>query len=203
MKSLLTTILTLLFTVGGVYAQTNSYVLMEKSTMTIEGTSTIHDWEADVEKIQASIKMDTTALKTEPKASPVTSFSLTVPVKSIESGKGGMNRKIYGALKDDKHPNITFELTSTELIQSNAQATNGSGANFQLMATGKLTIAGTTNEVSFPVDAYIQDGDTYKFTGNYELNMKDYEVDPPSAVFGTIKSGEVVTIFFDLYFSKE
>jgi len=205
MKSLLTTILLtlLLFTAGNTYAQSDSYVLLEKSTMTIEGTSTIHDWEADVQEMQATIDMNISALEADTMQSPVNSLTLSVPVKSIESGKGGMNRKIYGALKDEEHPNITFELTGTELIQSNAQATNGSETSFQLMANGNLTIAGSTREVSFPVDAYIQDGDTYQFTGSYELNMKDYDVDPPSAVFGTIKSGEVVTILFDTYFSKE
>jgi len=171
--------------------------------MTIEGTSTIHDWEADVQEMQVTIDMNTSALEADTMQSPVNSLTLSVPVKSIESGKGGMNRKIYGALKDEEHPNITFELTGTELIQSNAQATNGNETSFQLMANGNLTIAGSTKEVSFPVDAYIQDGDTYQFTGSYELNMKDYDVDPPSAVFGTIKSGEVVTILFDTYFSKE
>ncbi len=170
--------------------------------MIIEGTSTIHDWECDVEDIQADVTFDESVMEADAKQNPVTNLSLTIPVNSIESGKGGMNKKIYGALKDDKHPNITFELKNAEIEQSSTQATNGQEPSFQLMATGMLTIAGTTNEVSFPVKTYVQDGNTYKFTGNYELNMKDYKVDPPSAVFGTIKSGEKVTISFEVYFSK-
>jgi hypothetical protein len=40
--------------------------------------------------------------------------------------------------------------------------------------------------------------DNYRFEGTYGINMKDYGVDPPSAVFGTIKSGEEVTIKFNI-----
>ncbi|MDZ7682883.1 MAG: YceI family protein [Fodinibius sp.] len=175
MKSLLTTILSVLFFVSGALAQTTDYVLTDKSTMTIAGTSTIHDWEADVEKMEASIGLNASALQAETKENPVTSFTLSVPVESIESGKGGMNKKIYKALKEEDHPQIRFELTGAELT-SNAQATNGNEGDFQLMATGKITIAGVTNEVSFPVTAFTPNSNTYQFTGSYEINMKDYNV---------------------------
>lgn len=193
MKSLLTTIFFLLFAAtGSVMAQTNNYMLTDNSKMMIEGTSTIHDWECDVEEINLDIAMDTTALSSDSTGSLVKSLSLSVPVEKIESGKGGMNKKIYGALKKDKHPNITFNLTNTEL-------TNVTDSSLKLNVTGKLNIAGVEKEVSFPVEGTMQQDGSYEFTGEYELNMKDYEVDPPSAVFGTIKSGEMVTITFDFF----
>ena len=196
MKSLLTTIFFLLFAAtGSVLAQTNNYMLTDDSKMMIEGTSTIHDWECDVQEINLDITMDTTALSGDTTSSPVKSLSLSVPVEKIESGKGGMNKKIYGALKKDKHPNIMFNLTNTEL-------TNVTDSNMQLNVTGMLNIAGVEKEVSFPVEGTMQEDGSYKFTGEYELNMKDYEVDPPSAVFGTIKSGEMVTITFDFIVAK-
>lgn len=200
MKYLLSTLLFLLASVGSLQAQSSNYTLMDQSTMTIEGTSTIHDWECDVQEMQADINLDSSSFEGA-KSNPVSSLSLTIPVESIESGKGGMNRKMYGALDEKKHPNIIFELTGTEFI-TQPQATNGNDANYQLTATGMLTIAGTTNEVSFPVETTIQDDGSYKFMGSYEINMKDYNVDPPSAMLGTIKSGEMVTVSFEVYFKK-
>lgn len=197
MKSLLTTAFLVLFTAsGGLMAQSDTYELLDKSTMQIEGTSTIHDWTADVQEFNTSITINSNALESEKVSSPVESFSLTVPVKKIESGKGGMNSKIYGALKEKKHPNITFTLSAAEI--------SGTGnATVQLNVKGALTIAGTTRNISLPVESTLLEGGTYKFSGSYELNMKDYNVDPPSAVFGTIKSGEKVTISFELYFAKK
>ena len=195
MKSLFTTLLILLtVALGTAVAQTNSVKLLDKSTMQIDGTSTIHDWTADVEKMTVDLGFDASALTADSISNPVSSLSLTVPVESIESGKGGMNRKIYGALKEDDHPNITYKLSSSELAEA------GSDSLFQLSTTGTLNIAGVSKEVSFPVEGSMQEDGSYKFTGSYEINMKDYKVDPPSAVFGTIKSGEMVTISFEMFF---
>lgn len=197
MKSLLTTLfLVLIASTGNLMAQSESYEMLDKSTMQITGTSTIHDWTADVEELNASLTFNSKALEAEKGSTPVQSFSLAVPVKKIESGKGGMNSKIYDALKAKKHPNITFELSSAEVSSTG-------GAAVQLDVKGALTIAGTTRNISLPVESVRLEDGTYKFSGKYELNMKDYNVDPPSAVFGTIKSGEKVTISFELFFAKK
>jgi polyisoprenoid-binding protein YceI len=196
MKSLITTIFIFLFVISSnMQAQQYNYILLDKSSMQIEGTSTIHDWTCDVQEINADISFAVS----EANISPVESLSLTVPVKKIESGKGGMNKKIYEALKEKKHSNISFKLSTSEVATS---GTNGNGSSFRLMANGMLSIAGVTREISFPVDGSVQDNDTYKFAGNYEINMKDYNVDPPTAVFGTIKSGELVTVSFELFIAK-
>lgn len=170
----------------------SGYTLDESSSMVIEGTSTIHDWEATVEEMDVNITLAPEQLGKDAMVSPVESFSLTVPVESIESGKGSMNRKIYGALKEDDHPQITFKMTSSELTG------NGTPDAFTLNVTGDLTIAGTTKEVTFPVNATRVNENSFRFEGTYGLNMEDYEVDPPSAMFGTIKSGEEVDIIFNI-----
>ncbi|SMO46736.1 YceI family protein [Fodinibius sediminis] len=199
MKSLLASIFLFLFTFSGnVLAQSTGYSLLEKSTMQVDGTSTIHDWTADAEEIDiTNFNFDAAALSSDAENSPVTSLSLRVPVEKLESGKGRMNGKMYDALKKDDHPNITFELSSAELNGSS------SGSTFTLNTSGTLTIAGVSKEINFPVEGSVVEDGTYKFTGSYELNMEDYDVDPPSAMFGTIKSGEMVTISFELFFSQQ
>lgn len=198
MKSLLTTMLTILFAISGIQAQSSGYILSGKSTMTIAGTSTIHDWESDVQEINSDINFDLAALEGDTKENPVKHLELTIPVEKIESGKGGMNRKMHDALKKDENPNIIFKLTSAEL--TNYDSTK---STLQLKTTGMLNIAGVTREISLPVNGTIQGDGSYKFTGSREINMKDYNIDPPSAVFGTIKSGEMVTVSFEFYVSKE
>lgn len=197
MKSYLTTILIILYVaVGTVMAQQNSYILLDKSIMQIKGTSTIHDWSCDVQELI----MDVSFAFSETPESPVQALSLTVPVKKIESGKGGMNKKIYEALKEKNHPNITFKLTTSKLATT---GTNGNDSGWQMVVNGILNIAGTSREVSIPVVGSVFEDGTYKFAGSYEINMKDYGVDPPSAMFGTIKSGELVIVSFELFFAKK
>lgn len=192
-------LIALLFVPQSGWAQTTDYALDKaNSSIIITGTSTIHDWEADVEEMQADISLDPAMLEQDSLENPVTSFSLTVPVESIESGKGGMNRKIYGALKEKDHPNILFNFTSATMADTDQ---NQNGDSFTLNVTGNLNIAGSLKEVTFPVKGTRVGENSYRFEGSYGLNMKDYNVDPPSAVFGTIKSGEEVDIKFNVLFT--
>jgi hypothetical protein len=41
-----------------------------------------------------------------------------------------------------------------------------------------------------------------KFSGSYTLKMTDFKMSPPTAMMGTIKVGNEVTIKFDLTLSK-
>lgn len=191
-----TLIVVLLVSTTG-WAQSTNYTLDQaNSSIVITGTSTIHDWEADVEEMSTDISLAPEVMMQDSMANPVNSFSLTIPVESIESGKGGMNRKIYGALKDDKHPNIMFNFSSATLAD-----TVQTPESFTLNVTGNLNIAGKVKEVTFPVKGTKVGENSYRFEGSYGLNMKDYDVDPPSAVFGTIKSGEEVDIKFNVLYT--
>jgi len=57
-------------------------------------------------------------------------------------------------------------------------------------------------EVTFPVTATKVNENSFRFEGSYSLNMKEYDVDPPSAMLGTIRTGEEVEIVFDLLVNK-
>ena len=73
-----------------VSAQSSSYSLDESSTMVIKGTSSIHDWEATVEQMNINMQLAPGQLEQEAMNNPVESFSITVPVESIESGGKGV-----------------------------------------------------------------------------------------------------------------
>lgn len=174
-------------------AQSVNYNVDESSTMKVIGTSSVHDWEAEVEEMDLSVALTPELLASDNTESPVTSLSLNVPVTSIESGKGGMNRRINDALKHKDHPEIMFNLISSEIAEGEQ-----SGESFTLNLRGNLNIAGFTREVTFPVTGTKVDDNSYRFEGSFGLNMTDYEVDPPSAMFGAIKSGEEVEIVFNI-----
>lgn len=174
-------------------AQSVNYNVDESSTMKVIGTSSVHDWEAEVEEMDLSVALNPELLASDSTESPVTSLSLNVPVTSIESGKGGMNRRINDALKHKDHPEIMFNLISSEIAEGEQN-----GDSFTLNLRGNLNIAGFTREVAFPVTGTKVDDNSYRFEGSFGLNMTDYEVEPPSAMFGAIKSGEEVEVVFNI-----
>jgi polyisoprenoid-binding protein YceI len=170
---------------------TSDYVVDENSSMIIAGTSTLHDWEADVEEFSLESDIDPELMK-EGEAG-VSSLRFTAKVESIESGKGKMNSKIYDALKEEEYPEITFELTEATLVDSLKD-----NDRINLDITGTLNVAGVENTISFPVEGMQIAADAYRFDGTYSLEMEDYDVDRPSAMLGTIKAGGTVDISFSL-----
>ena len=141
-----------------------------KTEILVEGTSNIHDWEMTSEKAVGTV---------ESNSSTISKISVEIPVKSLESGKGGMDKNAYKALNEDDYPTIKF--TSSEVSASKI--------------TGKLTINGKTKTVSIPVSTKkVSQG--VEISGKHTINMTNFGVEPPTALMGTIKTGEEVTVNF-------
>jgi len=174
-------------------AQAKYAIDTQGSEMTITGTSTVHDWTSKVNTINANVLFKSDQTSSLSKGSLLNSLSLSIPVKSIESPRGStMDKKTYDALKSDKHPNITFDLVVNDVTQV-------SGNSFKIKATGKLNIAGKSKDVNMTLDG-TKEGSAYSFKGSHTLNMKEYDMEPPTAMFGAIVVGEEVTIDFNIKF---
>lgn len=166
------------------------YYLKEKS-LSISGTSTLHEWESDATQLEWT----GTILVEDSKIIEVKNVQVKIPVTSIKSTKGRiMDNKTYEAFDSDKNPYITYKLTKLEV--------SGSGSEFTLSSTGNLTMAGTTRSVDIPVSAKILSTGDIQLTGSRKLNMRDFKMEPPTAIMGTIVVGEVVTVNFNLIVSS-
>ncbi|WP_020526830.1 YceI family protein [Flexithrix dorotheae] len=166
--------------------QAQLYKVDESTDVKINGGSTMHDWESDVEEVTGSANITTEGNIIK----EISSLSIQFVVKSIESGKGKMNSLTYEALKEKSNPKITFNLTKVNSI-------NGSNLDVQ----GDLTIAGKTNSVNLKGKASVS-GTTITITGEQGIDMTQYGVDPPTAMLGTIKVDPNVTIKYSLVLKK-
>jgi hypothetical protein len=178
--------------------QTREFGVTEDTKMTISGTSTIHDWTSDVTEVSGSMLLEGKMLDrgTLKKGDRVEKVDIIVPVKSIVSPRGAtMDKKTYEALKSEQHPNIHFALSDNKI-------NNVAGDTFTVTAKGDLTIAGITNSITMDVEGRNNGNGTFWFKGSKELNMKDYGMDPPTAMFGQIVTGEKVTIDFEVTFAQ-
>ena len=142
-----------------------------KTEILVEGTSNIHDWEMTSEKAVGTVQSSD---------GTISEISIEIPVKSLESGKGGMDKNAYKALNEDDYPTIKF--SSTEVSSSKIK--------------GHLIINGKSKTVSIPVSTK-KSGQNIEISGKYKINMTHYGVEPPTALMGTIKTGEEVTINFN------
>ena len=194
---LLTLALAFVYVVGT--AQTIKLnVSNEDTKMTVSGTSTLHDWTSDVTTVTGFVELGDKQLKKGKvkKGDAIDAVNIVVPVKSIISPRGStMDKKTYNALKHEEHPEIKFNLKDCKIERVESDI-------FSVNAEGSLNIAGVTKKVAFPVEGKFLADDKMSFTGAYKLNMVEYDMEPPSAMFGQIETGEEVEIKFELIVVK-
>ncbi len=160
------------------------------SNLTIFGTSNIHDWDMKAEKLSgvAVFKME------DGKLSGVDKLNFSVEVESLKSGKSGMDKNTYNALNSKSHKSISYTLSKVNKVTETGNNT------FIIETTGNLKIAGETKMIPIKFTA-ITSENKVTLSGKVDLNMTHYKIDPPKALMGTIKTGEEVTIDFEVIYN--
>lgn len=168
------------------YGQT-TYALQPESNLWIDGTSNKSDWTVEAQEMTLDLAVDA--------ADPFSVSSLTLDVASarIKSDKGAiMDRNMAKALKVTQHPSIVFSLTGASYEEG------GTSRLFLLNVTGDLTLLGSTQPIEFAATGEALSDGAFRFMGSYTLNMTDYDMTPPTAMFGALRVGKEVTIRFDV-----
>lgn len=156
--------------------------------LVVSGTSTLHDWDMKAAKGDCEAVFTINA-SGHPTA--LTSLNFVTPAESLKSEHSGMDKNAYKALKTTQNPNITYTLTSATI------APDGT-----IKCMGKLTIAGTTNNADL-VAAYKLNADkSITVTGSKKISMKDFKMEPPTFMMGTIKTGNDIVLKFNLTLKK-
>lgn len=159
------------------------------SKITVLGTSTIHDWEVEAMELEGNAHInEKTGMPLD-----IRRLRLEVAVEGLESGKDAMNKKMYEALKHKDFPTIIYDLESVETIKKN------SDGSFELHTIGSLTIAGESKKILMQVLA-AGSTSTLNFQGETTIDIASFSMSPPTAVFGSIKTGKDVTIKFNVNF---
>jgi polyisoprenoid-binding protein YceI len=157
-----------------------------KAKVLLTGTSTLHDWEMKAEAFTCNSLFQ---LENN-KVSQVKSLTLTIPVKSLKSGKGAMDKNAYSALKADEHKQITYVITSSKVVGN------------KIICEGNLTIAGVTKPMEVESICTVNADNTIVCKTSKTFKMTEFNVEPPSFMFGSVNTGDEITMAFDLTFKK-
>lgn len=197
-KRIISLLTTLMLITGVSVAQDITYHAEESPEIIIDGDSNIHDWEAFVTQMDATLVLQNVEEVTAENLTPETfkSLSITIPVEDgIDAESGGLRKNIHKNMEADDYPNVTFELVSVKDITPQ----NGS---LLITADGVVTAHDTDHNVELQVTATINDDGSISFSGEQDLLMTDFDIDPPTAVFGTIRAKDEIVIKFDVSFSR-
>lgn len=121
----------------------------------------------------------------------MTAAEITVQVADIASDNGQRNSQFNGRIMDTaEYPTATFVLTKPVAF-STLPTTQ---AAVTVSATGKLTLHGTSKEVTFPISVQ-RTSAGLAATGSIDIAYQDYGIDNPS-VGGFVSVGDSGTIEF-------
>jgi polyisoprenoid-binding protein YceI len=161
------------------------FTTAETAVITVSGTSTLHDWKMSGETVRGTI----TTAETIGNGPIPAEVQIAIPVRSIKSEHSRMDKLMQEALKAKAHPEITYQLTAASIEKAASDS-------FLVRTQGQLTIAGTTRPIEMMVTGTRSQQDVYILAGEVPIRMSDYGVTPPTAMLGTVKTGNDVKVSF-------
>jgi polyisoprenoid-binding protein YceI len=161
------------------------------SRLWVDGTSTVRSFSCEASSFNAEIQATEGAVSAVlGGVKAVQTVDVTVPVRALDCKNGKMNQHMLKALKADAHPEISFRLTSYDLVQA--------GEAVRATLTGTLTMGGVEKPITFDADVIAGDSGVVEVGGSVDVNMKDFGLKPPSLMLGTMKVRELVNVRFEL-----
>jgi polyisoprenoid-binding protein YceI len=153
----------------------------------ISGTSNIHDWTATVIDLSGSAQISSDV---------ISDVTITVIATNLKSSKGSiMDGKMQDALKTDDYPNIYYQSVTNKIVSEK----NGIKT---IATTGKLTISGVTKTITVTsISKTLQNGNV-EISGKFDVLMTDFNIEPPTALFGTLTTADKVTITYKIVLEK-
>ena len=166
-----------------------------ESSITVKGSSTLHDWDAVSTSIQLRAQVPQGWFRSDRawSAEELKGIEANVPVESLESGRNKMNRDLRKALRSEQHPEISFRSLGADQISFNEDS-----SRFEFRINGSLSIAGEQRDIPFTCTMDSREDQRIHTLCETEINMTDFGVQPPTAFFGVLKTDERVTVTVDL-----
>ena len=154
----------------------------------ISGTSNLHDWTADVPRLTTSAEI----LINDGRIEAINRLVIEIDATTITGSEGNiMTRKIAETLKSDRNPRIVFRMTRIDNISQ-------TGREFSVRAGGTLAMGGTIRPLELVVRGRVLPNGDVQFTGVKDMKMTTWQLEPPRAMLGALRTGDDVTVEFSV-----
>lgn len=172
-----------------------TYSILPSSTLSLSGTTNVNNFQCHCTKSWGSYPV---SFKTN-KAGTCWYFNevgLSIPVKSLDCRHKQISKDLEKALEAEKHPYIHFRVL--EALRKEECAVLPIGECLTTIIDLEIEIAGVNRHIELEVDCYFIDENKYHFSAYHEINMKDFKIEPPTALFGMIQVNPEILIDIDL-----
>jgi len=162
------------------------------SEITIQGTSTLHEFHCKTDKIMAYVDVDPSYTKDLTKiAKPLVSVKVNIVAKTLSCGGGTIDNNMYKTLKADQFQMIKYTMSGYDLLDATQ-------SSFTADTKGTLQIAGQDKAVDIKINAARLAEGKATAEGEQTIKLTDFGIEPPSFMFGRLKVGNEVKVKFNL-----
>jgi len=168
-----------------------SFTQSSGSSVQISGTSTLHAWDMKSQQVVSKAVFE---MNSQDQLVELTSLSFSLDAKSLKSDNRRLDNNAYDALETDKYEKITFQAATATVSPG--------GTGQKVKVTGKLQIAGVTKDKTIEATCTLQSDKSIRCTGETKLKMSEFGVKPPSFMLGAMKTGDEITISYDIIYKK-
>ncbi|MGM0934334.1 MAG: YceI family protein [Bacteroidota bacterium] len=165
--------------------ETREIEILPESSLSITGNTNISQFECDFNTLCFEQQSITVHYSSEDDILDFKNSVLPLKNKNFDCGNRRINKDFRELLKTEKYPEIILKI---QKIEMNGQQNGHVTLNFE--------IAGKNKNYRFPVK--VTGDDQLCFEGNLALNIKDFDLEAPSKMFGLIVIEEEISINFKL-----
>lgn len=152
-----------------------------KPVLKVSGTSTLHDWDMISNQVKGSAKISIEGGKVQ----SIQSAHFSMDAESIKSGRRQMDTNAYRAMSTNKHKQVVFRMSEARQQGD------------KWLISGTFNLAGSSKPVTFESDIKVSEANlTLLSTTSFKLT--DFGIEPPTAVLGTIKTGDEVSLTIEM-----
>ncbi|OEY73299.1 YceI family protein [Salegentibacter salarius] len=165
--------------------ETREITILPNSNLSISGTTNINDFECDFNTLR--FKDENFTVHYSEKANIMLFKNSVLPLKNVnfDCGNRKINKDFHDLLKTEEHSKILLKLKEIDMSREG-----------NALVTLTFNIAGINKDYQFPVE--ITRDKQLCFDGKLQLNIKDFNLEAPSKIFGLIVLDEEIEINFNL-----
>lgn len=192
MKEKLKILLFIVFAGLTLFAEAQTFVTSPSGNkVEVKGTSSLHDWKMDLDKVNSGFQL----VKEGSSVKSINNVTFSCKAKDLKSESSLMDKKAWDALKANDQPELKFTSGSiTDLVTT--------GDKFSGKAKGQLTVAGETREVTVPFTGSTT-GNSVRIDATTDLAMSNFKITPPTAMLGSLKTGDKITVSISLQYIQK
>jgi len=171
---------------GGEFATETAIIVTPESSLVIKGKTNVNkfDCKFNVQNLNNPIPV---FFKFENSKLVFEETSLVLKNTCFDCGNNGMNKDFYNLLKSDVYPEVVLKLKEVKEDNYHKNWVNAKIA---------IKIAGVVNSYNVPLK--LEGNKRMMIKGSLNLNIRDFNIEPPKKALGLIVVDEIIKIDLNL-----